>query len=74
MITDPGGHLLAMGAFGYLGYWAHIWDEHAQVLIAEKQREIKERQARLQERRQAAVLAVMQEVEGQQTEASGDRS
>ena len=54
-----------MGVFGYLGYWAHIWDEKAQVLIAEKQQEIKERQERLEARRKAAISAVTEEVERQ---------
>jgi Glu-tRNA(Gln) amidotransferase subunit E-like FAD-binding protein len=58
-----------MGAFGFLGYWAHIWDERAQVLIAEKEKEIKERQERIKERKQAAIAAVLQEVEGRPAEA-----
>jgi hypothetical protein len=32
-----------MLAFGYLGYWAHRWDERAAVIIAEKRAEIAER-------------------------------
>ena len=40
-------HVLAMGVFGYVGYWAHMWEQRANVLIAEKQHEIKERQERL---------------------------
>jgi hypothetical protein len=60
-----------MGVFGYLGYWAHIWDERAQVLIAEKQQEIKERQERLKNRRETAVSAVLQELESQQAEQDG---
>lgn len=41
--TDPGGHIVSMLAFGYLGYWAHRWDERASVLITEKRAEIAER-------------------------------
>ena len=41
--TDPGGHVISMLAFGYLGYWAHQWDVRASVLIADKRAEIAER-------------------------------
>jgi hypothetical protein len=41
--ADPGGHIISMLAFGYLGYWAHEWDQRATVLIAEKRAEISER-------------------------------
>ncbi|KAH9964356.1 hypothetical protein BGW80DRAFT_1117180, partial [Lactifluus volemus] len=43
LLENPGGHLISMLAFGYLGYWAHQWDERAGVLIAEKRAEITER-------------------------------
>ncbi|KAF8486064.1 hypothetical protein DFH94DRAFT_688428 [Russula ochroleuca] len=43
LLENPGGHLISMLAFGYLGYWAHRWDERAGVLIAEKRAEITER-------------------------------
>lgn len=43
MTADPGGHVISMLAFGYLGYWAHQWDERATVLITEKRAEIAER-------------------------------
>ncbi|KAI0001411.1 hypothetical protein BJV74DRAFT_718977, partial [Russula compacta] len=43
LLENPGGHLVSMLAFGYLGYWAHQWDERAAVLIAEKRTEIAER-------------------------------
>lgn len=50
-----------MLAFGYLGYWAHRWDERATVLIAEKRSEIAERRkqriARAEESSAAAALA-----------------
>jgi len=71
LMSNPKMHVLAMGIFGYLGYWAHIWDERAQVLIAEKQQEIKERQQRLEGRRQAAIAVAIQEMEGQQAEVGG---
>jgi hypothetical protein len=43
MSADPTGHFLAMGGFGYLGYWAHRWEERAAVIIQEKEAELKER-------------------------------
>jgi len=43
LLENPGGHIISMLAFGYLGYWAHQWDERAAVLIAEKRAEIAER-------------------------------
>jgi hypothetical protein len=50
-----------MLAFGYLGYWAHQWDERATVLIAEKRAEIVERRrlrvARAEEASAAALAA-----------------
>jgi hypothetical protein len=60
-IADPGGHLISMLAFGYLGYWAHRWDERATVLITEKRAEISERRkqriARAEEASAAALAA-----------------
>ncbi|KAI0264405.1 hypothetical protein BC834DRAFT_882911 [Gloeopeniophorella convolvens] len=43
LLDNPGAHALSMLAFGYVGYWAHQWDERAGVLIAEKRAEIAER-------------------------------
>ncbi|KAI0254940.1 hypothetical protein BJV78DRAFT_1088915, partial [Lactifluus subvellereus] len=43
LLENPGGHVISMLAFGYLGYWAHRWDERAAVLIADKRAEIAER-------------------------------
>ncbi|KDR78998.1 hypothetical protein GALMADRAFT_244721 [Galerina marginata CBS 339.88] len=43
LYSNPGGHLIAMGVFGYVGYLAHKWDIHSSELLAEKRREIKER-------------------------------
>jgi hypothetical protein len=61
-----------MGVFGYLGYWAHRWDERAQVLIAEKQQEIKERQLRVEARRQAAIAVAEREMEEGQSAEAGE--
>ena len=35
--------MIAMGVFGYAGYWAYRWDQRAGVLLAEKRAEITER-------------------------------
>lgn len=35
--------MIAMGVFGYGGYWAYQWDQRAAILIAEKRAEIQER-------------------------------
>jgi hypothetical protein len=46
-LADPGGHVLAMGAFGYVGYWAHYWEIHSSEMIQRKLEKIKEsRQAK----------------------------
>ncbi|KAF7970086.1 hypothetical protein HWV62_25074 [Athelia sp. TMB] len=37
------GHIIAMGVFGYGGYWAYRWDIRAAELIAEKRAQIAER-------------------------------
>ncbi|KAF5382035.1 hypothetical protein D9615_004411 [Tricholomella constricta] len=43
LLDNPGGHLSAMGVFGYAGYWAYHWDQRASVLLAERRQEIVER-------------------------------
>lgn len=40
---DFTGHIIAMGVFGYGGYWAYRWDIRAAELIAEKRALITER-------------------------------
>jgi hypothetical protein len=47
-----------MVAFGYLGYWAHQWDERAGVLIAEKRAEIAERRRQRIELAEASAVAL----------------
>ena len=37
------GHVIAMGVFGFGGYWAYHWDQRAAVLLAQKRAEIAER-------------------------------
>ncbi len=59
--ADPGGHIISMLAFGYLGYWAHRWDERASVLIAEKRAEITERRKQRIARAEEASAAALAE-------------
>jgi hypothetical protein len=61
MAADPGGHIISMLAFGYLGYWAHRWDERATVLISEKRAEIAERRKQRIARAEKASAAVLAE-------------
>jgi hypothetical protein len=35
-----------MGTFGFIGYWAHQWDERAGVLLAERRAQLTERRQR----------------------------
>ncbi|KAH8117874.1 hypothetical protein DFH11DRAFT_863693 [Phellopilus nigrolimitatus] len=35
-----GGHVISMGVFGYVGYWAHKWDIRSAELLADKRAEI----------------------------------
>ncbi|OJA13439.1 hypothetical protein AZE42_02285 [Rhizopogon vesiculosus] len=46
LMDNLGGHVLAMGAFGFAGYWVHQWDERAAVMLARKRAEITERRER----------------------------
>jgi len=43
LLSNPGGHLIAMGVFGYAGYWAHKWDVRAKEIIADAKQEITDR-------------------------------
>ncbi|KAJ2926814.1 hypothetical protein H1R20_g10283, partial [Candolleomyces eurysporus] len=43
LFSNPGGHIIAMGAFGFAGYWAHKWDIRAAEIIAEKKSLLEER-------------------------------
>ncbi|KIM40515.1 hypothetical protein M413DRAFT_28333 [Hebeloma cylindrosporum] len=42
LFSNPGGHVLAMGAFGFVGYWAHYWEIHSSEMIKRKLEKIKE--------------------------------
>ncbi|TFK40167.1 hypothetical protein BDQ12DRAFT_601911 [Crucibulum laeve] len=54
LFTNPGGHLLAMGVFGYGGYWAYKWDIRAAELLAAKRAQITERRQKQIEQSAAA--------------------
>ncbi|PPQ76242.1 hypothetical protein CVT26_008150 [Gymnopilus dilepis] len=56
LYSNPGGHLLAMGVFGYAGYLAHKWETYSGQLLAEKKNEIRERREQM-----AAKFASQQE-------------
>ncbi|KAA1467620.1 hypothetical protein DENSPDRAFT_877468 [Dentipellis sp. KUC8613] len=59
LLDNPGGHLIAMGAFGYAGYWAHRWEERSGELIAEKRALIAERRRHQIEAAEAAEAAAL---------------
>lgn len=43
VLDNPGGHLISMGVFGFVGYLAYKWDLRAADLIAEKRASLTER-------------------------------
>ncbi|PFH53169.1 hypothetical protein AMATHDRAFT_116828, partial [Amanita thiersii Skay4041] len=43
LLENPGGHLISMGVFGFIGYWAYKWDTRSAELIAEKRAALTER-------------------------------
>ncbi|KAF9533860.1 hypothetical protein CPB83DRAFT_745978, partial [Crepidotus variabilis] len=43
LFSNPGGHLLSMGAFGVIGYYAYQWDIRSGELLAKKRGELLER-------------------------------
>ncbi|KAF8628037.1 hypothetical protein AX15_004152 [Amanita polypyramis BW_CC] len=43
LLDNPGGHLISMGVFGFVGYWAYKWDLRAVELITEKRAAIADR-------------------------------
>ncbi|KIL58756.1 hypothetical protein M378DRAFT_170213 [Amanita muscaria Koide BX008] len=43
VLDNPGGHLISMGVFGFVGYLAYKWDLRAAELIAEKRASLTER-------------------------------
>lgn len=59
-LSDPGGHLIAMGVFGYAGYWAYRWDIKAGDLLKQKREEILARRqvGRVVEWKTAGVLVL----------------
>ncbi|KAM6504334.1 hypothetical protein JOM56_001277 [Amanita muscaria] len=59
VLDNPGGHLISMGVFGFVGYLAYKWDLRAAELIAEKRASLTERRrqeiARVEEAGAAAL-------------------
>ena len=53
-LSDLAGHAIAMGAFGYAGYWVHRYEIRTNELIAWKRAEI---QARVDAEREARAAA-----------------
>jgi hypothetical protein len=53
-MADLGGHFIAMGVFGFAGYWAEVWDRRAATLLTEKREQIAERRAAAAEAAAAA--------------------
>ncbi|PPQ90806.1 hypothetical protein CVT25_012125 [Psilocybe cyanescens] len=53
LYANPGGHLLAMGAFGFGGYLAHKWDVRSTELLANKREELRERRQKALAEREA---------------------
>ncbi|KAI1796873.1 hypothetical protein LXA43DRAFT_1089408 [Ganoderma leucocontextum] len=49
ILDNPIGHAIAMGSFGFVGYWAYHWDQRAAVLLSQKRAEITERRAKTEE-------------------------
>ncbi|KAH9481582.1 hypothetical protein JR316_0006109 [Psilocybe cubensis] len=43
LYSNPGGHLISMGAFGFAGYLAHKWDVRSSEVLAKKRAELRER-------------------------------
>ncbi|KAF9484410.1 hypothetical protein BDN70DRAFT_778224, partial [Pholiota conissans] len=46
LYSNPGGHLLSMGAFGLLGYYAYQWETYSNALLARKAEQIEERRSK----------------------------
>ncbi|TFL03808.1 hypothetical protein BDV98DRAFT_602326 [Pterulicium gracile] len=43
LLSNPVGHAISVGVFGFVGYWAYQWDQRAADLIADKREQIAER-------------------------------
>ncbi|CAA7267066.1 unnamed protein product [Cyclocybe aegerita] len=60
LFSNPGGHLLSMGAFGFVGYWAYKWEVYSTALLVEKRQAIAEgRLKALRETDEAAGGAIL---------------
>ncbi|KAI6155172.1 hypothetical protein BKA82DRAFT_991956 [Pisolithus tinctorius] len=54
LMDNLGGHFVAMAAFGYAGYWAHVFETRSGEYLAMKRAEIAERRERKLEAREEA--------------------
>jgi len=61
LMQNPTGHVIAMGVFGFVGYWAHHWDQRAGELLAEKREEIAGRRRQQLERAEQAANTALAE-------------
>ncbi|KAF5342445.1 hypothetical protein D9611_001632 [Ephemerocybe angulata] len=43
LMSNPGGHAVATGVFGFAGYWAYQWEIRAGEIIAEKKKILQDR-------------------------------
>ncbi|KAF9243410.1 hypothetical protein BU15DRAFT_72088 [Melanogaster broomeanus] len=57
LMENLGGHAIAMGVFGYAGYWAHHYEIRTNELIAWKRAELAEKQAKVDAAKAAKELA-----------------
>jgi len=53
IFSNPAGHAIAAAVFGYAGYWAYVWEQRADELLALRRTEISERRLREAARTQA---------------------
>ncbi|EAU85356.1 hypothetical protein CC1G_07050 [Coprinopsis cinerea okayama7 len=63
LFSNPGGHAIAMGVFGYAGYWAYHWDQKAVEIIADSRRQIEERRRKTLANVEAAAARQLDETQ-----------
>ncbi|KAJ7593331.1 hypothetical protein C8J56DRAFT_930840, partial [Mycena floridula] len=59
LFSNPAGHVISMGVFGYGGYWAWRWDIKSAALIEQKREEIEQRRRIRQEKAEATEARLM---------------
>ncbi|ESK87258.1 hypothetical protein Moror_5794 [Moniliophthora roreri MCA 2997] len=59
IFDNMAGHVVAMGVFGYGGYWAWRWDNYATELLDKKKIEVAENQKRRVENAEALAEKLM---------------